>query len=172
MNNQFQPPTINRDSVNTIAINISWTVQTTHSPRITDLSVKPFWDWTTFFGHDGVLKNTLAIMGMWIYCCNIRNGLNLQQSPKSLNQSGFKQKVTKKVQKQQIMRISLQAPNSPNLPFSAFGLPPFLNSISIEIYHFRINFRNFFMHEIDEITNLNAIYCQNINFINRLLGLR
>ena len=83
MNNQFQPPTINRDSVNTIAINIGWTVQTTHSPRTTDLSVKPFWDLTTFFGHDGVLKNTLAIMGMWIYCCNIRNGLNLQQSPKS-----------------------------------------------------------------------------------------
>ena len=83
MNNQFQPPTINRDSVNTIAINISWTVQTTHSPRTTDLSVKPFWDLTTFFGHDGVLKNTLAMMGMWIYCCNIRNGLNLQQSPKS-----------------------------------------------------------------------------------------
>ena len=166
MNNQFQPPTINRDSVNTIAINIGWTVQTTHSPRTTDLSVKPFWDLTTFFGHDGVLKNTLAIMGMWIYCCNIRNGLNLQQFPKSKR---FQAKSHQKVRKQQIMRISLQAPNS---PFSAFGLPPFLNSISIEIYHFWINFRNVFMHEIDEITNLNAIYCQNINFINRLLVLR
>ena len=69
--------------------------------------------------------------------------------------------------------MSLQVPNSTKFAFFRhFGLPPFLNSISAKIESLRISFSTVSILEIDEITSLNAIYCQNINFRNCLLVLR
>ena len=58
-------------------------VSTTHSLGATDSSDNAFWNLTTLSSHYGDLKNALAMIGMGIYYCNIRNGLNLLEFPTS-----------------------------------------------------------------------------------------
>ena len=58
-------------------------VSTTHSSQATDLFDNAFRSLTTLSGHYGVLKNAQAMIGKGIYYCNVRNGLHLQEFPKS-----------------------------------------------------------------------------------------